>query len=128
MDALYVFAPVCHFHREGNRPDTRVMSVLKRSGRWAIGLGSMIAGLTAHGLVMLLVLAVLVLVLAVLGLRMMRWVISSEERSSRIVRMISAWRGNMQSPTTARPRALLRTGQSDASPRSGRDSGPASAE
>jgi hypothetical protein len=69
------------------------MSVLKRAGRWVIGLGTMIAGLTAHGLAALFVLTILVLVLAVLGRGMMRWIISSEERSDRVVRMMLAWRG-----------------------------------
>ena len=78
------------------------MSVLKRASRWAVGLGPMIAALTAHGVTMLLVLALLVLALAVLGRGMMRWVISDEERSDRAIRLLLAWRGKARPPVPGR--------------------------
>lgn len=84
------------------------MSVLKRVGRWAVGLvvglGSVTAGLSAHGLAVLLVLVLFVLVLAILGRGEFRWIISSEERSDRVIRMISAWRGETQPAALGRRR------------------------
>jgi len=74
------------------------MSVLQRAGWWVIGLGPVIAGLTERGLAALVVLAVLVLLLAVLGRGMMRWIIGSETRSDRVIRMMLAWRGKTRSP------------------------------
>ena len=75
------------------------MSVLKRTGRWVIGLSPVIAVFTAHGLAVLLVLAVLVFVLAILGRGMFRWLVVSEERSGRVIRDRAAERrqGNARS-------------------------------
>jgi hypothetical protein len=61
--------------------------------RWVAG--SRLAGLTAHALLApailaLVILAALVVVLAVL---MLRWIISSDDRSARVIRMILALRG-----------------------------------
>jgi hypothetical protein len=57
---------------------------------------AVVAGLTAHELLALVVLAVLVavLVLAVLVRGMLRWIISSGDRSDVVIRMILALRGD----------------------------------
>lgn len=88
-----------------------------------IGLSPLIAGLTTHGLAVLLVLAVLVLVLTILGREMIRWILSSEERSDRVVRMMSAWRGKSRPPITEWPRSLSGEARAGTSPASGRSSG-----
>ena len=64
--------------------------------RWLAGPTAVLAGLTAHGLLALVVLAVLgvVLVLAVLARGMLRWIISSGDRSDVVIRMILALRGD----------------------------------
>lgn len=57
---------------------------------------AVLAGLTAHELLALVVLAalVVVLVVAVLAREMLRWIISSEVYTDRMIRMIRASRGD----------------------------------
>jgi hypothetical protein len=77
--------------------------------RWMAGPAAVFAGLTAHGLFALVVLAVLVVVLVVLACGMLRWIISSGDRSDVVIRMILALRGDggslahEHSPGSARP-------------------------
>jgi hypothetical protein len=62
--------------------------------RWMAGPAALLAGLTAHGLLALVLLAALVVILAVLAGGMLRWIISSSDRSDVVIRMILALRGN----------------------------------
>jgi hypothetical protein len=76
-----------------------VLHSLKRVGRWAAGSAAVLAGLCAHGLTALIVLAalavVLALALAVVGRRgTLRWILDSADRSDRMNRMILAVRGD----------------------------------
>jgi hypothetical protein len=60
--------------------------------RWLAG--PAVAGLLAHGLLALAVIAALIVVLAVLVRGMLRWIISSGDRSDVVIRMILALRGD----------------------------------
>lgn len=59
-------------------------NVLKCAGRWA-GLAALLAGLSLHGLAAILVLGGVVVVLAVLGHGIIRWIIDSDDRYPRQV-------------------------------------------
>lgn len=73
-----------------------VLRCLKRMV-WIAGSAGLVASLSSHGLLALVVLAVLVVVLALLGRAMLRWTISSGPRSDRMIRMILALRGDGRS-------------------------------
>ncbi len=68
-------------------------NALKHVIRWMAGSAALLAGLRTHGLTALIVLAILMVVFAVLGRGMIRWIIDNGDRSDRVTRMISAWRG-----------------------------------
>ena len=68
-------------------------NALKHVSRWVAGSAALLAGLSTHGFTALIVLAILMVVFAVLGRGMIRWIIDSGDRSDRVTRMISAWRG-----------------------------------
>jgi hypothetical protein len=74
--------------------------------RWMAGPVALLAGLTAHGVVALIVFGVLFVVLAVLGRGMLRWIISSDDHSDRLIRLILASRGDGRSLAQAIPRSL----------------------
>ncbi len=65
-------------------------NALKRVRQWVAGPAALLAALSTHGFVALIVLAVLVVVLAV-------WIIGSDARTARVTRMILALRGNARS-------------------------------
>ncbi len=68
-------------------------NALKHVSRWVAGSVALLAGLSTHGLTALIVVAILIVVFAVLGRGMIRWIIDSGDRSDRVTGMISAWRG-----------------------------------
>ena len=74
-----------------------VLRCLKRVSRWVAGPAALLAWLSMHGLTALVVVAALVVVLAVLGLGLFRWIIDSGTRSDRVNRMILALRGDARS-------------------------------
>ena len=78
--------------------------------RWLAGPAAVLAGLTAHGLLALVVLAALVVVLAVLARGTLLRVLSSEDLTDRGTKIIQAWRGGRRIPDT-RPRRGRSTGR-----------------
>jgi hypothetical protein len=60
-----------------------VKSVVKRLSRWVAGPAALIAGLSMHGLVAVIILTLLV-----------AWIIGSDARATRVARIISACRGD----------------------------------
>ena len=83
-------------------------NAMKHVGRWAAGPAAYIAGLITHGIVALIIVAVVVVFLAYLGRGMIRWILESKARSDRATQMISAWRGNAKS-LTPRSSSVSRT-------------------
>ena len=79
-------------------------NVVKSVSRWVAGAAALLTGVSTHGLGVI-VLAGLVIVLAVFGRGMIRWIIDSGERSDRVTRMITAWRGDAMSPAPGPPDA-----------------------
>ena len=79
---------------------------------------AVLAGLTAHELLALLVLAALVavLVLAILARGMLRWIISSGDRSDIVIRMILALRGDGGSLTQEHSAGISRPDQAKGRP------------
>jgi hypothetical protein len=70
-----------------------VKNALKHMSRWVAGSAALLAGLSMHEFAALIVVAILLVVFAILGRGMIRWIIDSGDRSDRVTRMISAWRG-----------------------------------
>ena len=73
-------------------------NALKHVSRWLAGPAALLAWLSTHGPAELIVLAILVVILAVLTCGMIRWIIDNGDRSDRVTRMISAWRGGARCP------------------------------
>jgi hypothetical protein len=101
-----------------------VLRSLKRVGRWAAGPAALLAGLSAHGLPGLIVLACLVVVLAVLSRGMIRWIIASGARSDRVTRMIVAWRSGQSHPSSAASGSVPRLPSRAAAPQGQKGDGP----
>lgn len=75
------------------------------SRRATVGLSALLAGLSAHGVTMI--------VLAIL----LAWIIGSDRRTARVTRIISAWRGDARSQAPGSSTALPLTGSPPAASR-----------
>lgn len=78
-----------------------VLRCLKRVSGWVAGSAALLAGLSTHGLTALVilgglavVLGVMVVILAVLGCGLFRWIIGDGARSDRVNRLLLAKRGD----------------------------------
>lgn len=87
-----------------------VLRCLKRVGGWVAGSAALFAGLSTHGLTALVILAslvvvlgVIVVLLAVLGCGLFRWVIEDDDRSDRVNRLLLARQGDSRYLRPSRP-------------------------